>query len=79
MHCPDAIGNPFIHLRLGQCQYELGNEEQAADELARAYMVAGDEIFDTDDPKYLEFIKSKIQPPPGGWEGEAKKPWWKIW
>ena len=25
MHCPDAIGNPFIHLRLGQCQYELGS------------------------------------------------------
>lgn len=22
MHCPDAIGNPFLHLRLGQCQYE---------------------------------------------------------
>src|SRR5262245_33822112 len=23
MHCPDAIGNPFLHLRLGQCQFEL--------------------------------------------------------
>src|SRR5687768_11670723 len=32
MHCPDAIGNPFIHMRLGQCQYELGNEDRAADE-----------------------------------------------
>ena len=38
MHCADAIGNPFIHLRLGQCQFELGNLDQAADELARAYM-----------------------------------------
>src|SRR5262245_31842732 len=23
MHCPGAIGNPFLHLRLGQCQLEL--------------------------------------------------------
>ena len=36
MHCPDAIGNPFLHLRLGQCQFELGNRERAGDELARA-------------------------------------------
>src|SRR5579863_5981528 len=40
MHCPQAIGNPFLHLRLGQCQYELGNLDRAADELARAYMGA---------------------------------------
>jgi hypothetical protein len=23
MHCPEAIGNPFLHLRLGQCHYKL--------------------------------------------------------
>src|SRR5438477_11803262 len=23
--CPDGIGNPFIHLRLGQAQFELGD------------------------------------------------------
>ena len=26
MFCPDAIGNPFLHLRLGQAQFELGVE-----------------------------------------------------
>jgi hypothetical protein len=36
MQCPDAIGNPFLHLRLGECQIELGNLDRAADELARA-------------------------------------------
>lgn len=41
MHCPGAIGNPFFHLRLGQCQLELGNEDGAADELTRAYMAEG--------------------------------------
>ena len=79
MHCPDAIGNPFFHLRLGQCQYELGNADRAADELARAYMGAGYEIFSGQDPKYFTFLKTKLLPPIGGWEDEAKKPWWKLW
>jgi hypothetical protein len=67
MHCPNAIGNPFLHLRLGQCQFELGNLERAADELARAFLLEGKRIFEQDNPKYLEFIKSKLDPPPGGW------------
>jgi tetratricopeptide (TPR) repeat protein len=66
MHCPDAIGNPFLHLRLGQCQFELGNFDRAADELARAYMGAGSEIFE-DEEKYFAFLKTRLKPPPGGW------------
>jgi hypothetical protein len=66
MHCPDAIGNPFLHLRLGQCQFELGNLDRAADELARAYMGAGDEIFEGAE-KYLAFLKTRLKPPPAGW------------
>jgi len=67
MHCPKAIGNPFLHLRLGQCQYELGEFRRAADELARAYLLEGAKLFSNDDPKYLAFVKSKLIPPPGGW------------
>lgn len=66
MHCPDAIGNPFLHLRLGQCQFELGDLARAADELARAYMGGGSEIFDEDE-KYFAFLKTKLAPPPEGW------------
>jgi tetratricopeptide (TPR) repeat protein len=66
MRCPGAIGNPFLHLRLGQCQFELGNLDHAADELARAYMGAGDQIFEGAD-KYLAFLKTRLKPPPGGW------------
>jgi tetratricopeptide (TPR) repeat protein len=66
MHCPDAIGNPFLHLRLGQCEFELGNADRAADELARAYMLAGAEIFENEE-KYFAFLKSRLAPPPGGW------------
>ena len=72
MHCPNAIGNPFIHLRLGQCQFELGNEERAADELTRALMGAGEEILQQEDPKYFKFLKTKLKPPPGGWKDENK-------
>lgn len=67
MHCPDAIGNPFLHLRLGQCQFELENLDRAADELSRAYMGAGEEIFESEDPKYFAFLKTKLKPPRGGW------------
>ena len=66
MHCPNAIGNPFLHLRLGQCQFELGNLDRAADELARAYMGAGSDIFEDAD-KYFAFLKTRLKPPPGGW------------
>jgi tetratricopeptide (TPR) repeat protein len=68
MHCPEAIGNPFLHLRLGQCQFELGNRERAGDELARAFLLAGSELFQDEDPRYLDFVKSILDEPPGGWE-----------
>jgi len=60
-HCPDAIGNPMIHLRLGQVQLELGNTARAHDELARAYMSEGKEIFEGEDPKYLEFVLARLR------------------
>lgn len=77
MHYPDAIGNPFIHLRLGQCQFELGNLDRATDELLRAYMAEGVQIFADDDPKYLAFLATRakgIDVP-----GAKKKPFWKVW
>lgn len=61
MHCPGAIGNPLIHLRLGQCQLELRNLDKAGDELTRAYMGAGREIFDGEDEKYFNFLSGKIE------------------
>lgn len=61
MHCPDAIGNPFIHLRLGQVRFEKGDPDGAADELIRAYMGAGPEIFEDEDPKYLTFLSTRAK------------------
>ncbi|MDK2127003.1 hypothetical protein [Parachitinimonas caeni] len=60
IQCPKGLGNPYIHLRLGQSYFEMGDLEKAADELVRAYMGGGMEIFMEDDPKYLEYLETKI-------------------
>jgi tetratricopeptide (TPR) repeat protein len=66
MHCPKAIGNPFLHLRLGQCYFEKGALDRAAEELARAYAIEGKKIFESDSPKYFDFLKTRIKPPASG-------------
>lgn len=73
MRCPDAVGNPFIHLRLGQCEFELGQLDRAADELMRAYMGAGRKIFDREDPKYLQFLSTRAK------DIESPKKAWQFW
>ncbi len=65
VRCPGGLGNPFIHLRLGESHYELGHEDLAADELTRAYMGAGRDIFAAEDPKYIDFLATRIKPPTG--------------
>lgn len=59
--CPGGLGNPFLHLRLGQSQYELGELDRATDELMRAYMGAGEEIFAAEDPKYRAFLATRAK------------------
>ena len=61
LHCPDALGNPFLHLRLGQAQFELQELDIAADELMRAYMGAGNDIFASEDPKYRDFLATRAK------------------
>lgn len=59
MLCPEALGNPFIHLRRGQILFDGGNLDAAADELMRAYMGGGPELFEAEAPKYLEFLSTR--------------------
>lgn len=61
VRCPGGLGNPFIHLRIGQCCFELENPDRAADELTRAYMGEGRDIFETEDSKYLQFLESRLK------------------
>jgi hypothetical protein len=39
----------------------LGDEYRASNELARAYMGGGPEIFENEDPKYLTFLRRFMQ------------------
>ncbi|OAI41883.1 hypothetical protein AYO40_02225 [Planctomycetaceae bacterium SCGC AG-212-D15] len=66
LRCGADIANPFIRLRLGQSLYELGDEQEAANWLVPVYLTEGREPF-SEDPKYLEFFRSKLKPPEGGW------------
>ncbi len=54
---PEAKDDPFVCLRLGQCHLELGDRAAAQDWLERAGQLDGD-IFEEEDPKYLEFLES---------------------
>ncbi|WP_349663322.1 hypothetical protein IZU89_11730 [Cellulophaga lytica] len=72
MQCPDAIGNPFIHLRLGQCQLEIGNKHRAECELNRAYTIKGKPLFMQEDKKYFDFLDARVD------LSTKKKKWWKL-
>jgi tetratricopeptide (TPR) repeat protein len=61
VYCPNGLGNPFIHLRLGQVQFQLGHLDLAADELTRAYMGDGETVFEDENPVYFDFLKTRIQ------------------
>lgn len=65
--CAGAMENPFVRLRLGQSLFELGNRREAANWWTPAYLQEGLPLFDAEDPKYLTYLKSQLQPPPGGW------------
>lgn len=52
VHCPGAIGNRSIHMRPGQVEFERGNLERAAEELVRAYLQQGQNVFASEDAKY---------------------------
>ncbi len=52
--------NPFILMRLGQCLFELDDLKRSEEYLLGAYMLEGEEIFEHDHPKYLDFLRSNI-------------------
>jgi tetratricopeptide (TPR) repeat protein len=59
--CEGALGNAFLHLRLGQIELALGNRGRALDELIRAFTRAGEEVFAEEDPKYLALVKEALE------------------
>lgn len=58
MECKDAVGTSFLHLRLGQCLFELGDMDRAREELTLALTNEAETIFVDEDPKYLALAMS---------------------
>ena len=65
--CGAEVDNPFLRLRLGQSLYELGGEQEAANWLVPVYLQEGRKPFEDEEPKYLQFVRTRLDPPPGGW------------
>ena len=60
LKCDGGTGNAFVHLRLGQCCLQLQQTDAAADQLTRAYMAAGPDIFQGEDEMYFAFLQTRI-------------------
>jgi len=58
---------PFKGTSLVVCEFELGHMDRAEDELGRALILGGKDLFAGEDPKYFRFISTKLEAPPGGW------------
>jgi len=59
--CPDGGENPFVLLRLGQCLLELGQLDKAANSLESAFRRGGETIFQDEDSKYIDFVKTQLR------------------
>jgi tetratricopeptide (TPR) repeat protein len=58
LHCPKALGNPIIHLRLGQCLYEMGDLPKALEQFQQVVQYGGTALFSTEENKYLQHLKT---------------------
>jgi tetratricopeptide (TPR) repeat protein len=63
LHCPNTGKSSFVHLRLGQCLWELGQADKAQQSLLQAYQVGEVKLFDAEDEKYFQAIASLLPQP----------------
>jgi len=57
--CPGGCEDSFLRLRYGQILFDHGELNEAFKELKFAYGTAGFDIFRTEDPRYLDFLKAR--------------------
>ena len=60
LKCPDGISNPYTWLMIGQSHYEMDQYEKAKENLLRAYMLDGKDIFEGEDKKYFKLIEGSV-------------------
>ncbi|MDG3007872.1 hypothetical protein [Paludisphaera mucosa] len=56
---PGGAGNAFLHLRLGQCLFELDDLPRAAEQLRLAFLIEDEAVFVDEDPKYRALIDGR--------------------
>lgn len=68
-----VVGNPLFHLVVGLAAVELDNRDAAVDNLARALICGGPDMFTGEDPAHLDHLKQIMRPPAelGTWDGYA--------
>lgn len=57
LKCPRGDTDPYVAMRRGQCFLETNQTDLAEEALKKAYTLAGDDIFEGEDPKYLALAK----------------------
>lgn len=57
----NAYENPFVMLRLGELFFEFGHFNEAKEFLLRAYMLEGEELFETEEEQYFNFLKDNVK------------------
>jgi tetratricopeptide (TPR) repeat protein len=62
--CKGGLGNPQIHMRLGQLRFRRGEITRATDEFMRVYMASGEQFFQGEDDKYFQLIRKFVQQQP---------------
>ncbi len=59
LNCPDGHANPFVLLRLGETLVDLGEMDPGVEHLLRAYMLAGEDVFEGADAGYLKLLRDR--------------------
>lgn len=63
----NSVGNPLLHLRIGQCGYHLKKKRIYDDNLARALITGGLKVFDNEKNELKAIALSLLDPPGDGW------------
>lgn len=58
-NCPDGHMNAFALLRLGQTLVDLGDADKGLEQLLRAYLIDGEEVFEEDGAAYLKLLRDR--------------------
>jgi tetratricopeptide (TPR) repeat protein len=57
--------NPYVKLKIGVCQFRLGEISRALQSLARVFISEREKIFEEEDPRLLQFLSLHLEPPTG--------------